>query len=65
VTASIGIAPLPFEGMEISWEQAVTHADRALYEAKREGRNRWVDARRIAATAAGVPQAINSEASRA
>lgn len=46
-TCSLGLAALPFEGRELSWEQAVALADRALYEAKRTGRNRWVDARHL------------------
>jgi diguanylate cyclase (GGDEF)-like protein len=45
VTCSIGLAPLPFEGRELTWEQAVALADQALYEAKRQGRNSAVDAR--------------------
>jgi diguanylate cyclase (GGDEF)-like protein len=47
VTRSIGLAALPFEGRELTWEQAVALADRALYESKRAGRNRWTDARHL------------------
>jgi predicted signal transduction protein with EAL and GGDEF domain len=47
VTCSLGLAALPFEGRELTWEQAVALADRALYESKRAGRNRWTDARHL------------------
>ena len=47
VTCSLGLAALPFERRELTWEQAVALADRALYEAKRAGRNRWIDARHL------------------
>jgi diguanylate cyclase (GGDEF)-like protein len=45
VTCSIGYAPYPFfrEQLDaLSWEQAVSVADRALYVAKASGRNAWV-----------------------
>ncbi|MEX2272184.1 MAG: tetratricopeptide repeat-containing diguanylate cyclase [Vicinamibacterales bacterium] len=51
ITCSIGLAPLPFDGRDLTWEQAVALADRALYEAKRQGRNRWIDARALHADA--------------
>jgi diguanylate cyclase (GGDEF)-like protein len=40
VHASIGIAVFPEDALTI--EQLMEHADRALYTAKRSGRNRWV-----------------------
>ena len=51
VTCSIGFATLPDgrpgAGRVSTWEQAVGRADTALYEAKRRGRNGWVDAREL------------------
>lgn len=44
LTCSIGFAPFP-DARATAWEHAVARADAALYEAKRQGRNRWVDAR--------------------
>ncbi|HEX7831982.1 MAG TPA: two-component regulator propeller domain-containing protein [Thermoanaerobaculia bacterium] len=40
-TCSIGVASFPGD---VTWEQTVGHADEALYEAKRSGRNRCVAA---------------------
>ena len=56
LTCSIGFASLPFPGREIAWEQAVVLADEALYEAKRRGRDGWVDARSLQ-TPAGAERA--------
>lgn len=44
VTASIGYAcyPLPPDGLQVPWEQAVNLADMALYTAKGQGRNRAI-----------------------
>ena len=45
VTCSIGFAAFPFEPARceaMSWEQVLTLADLATYDAKRNGRNRWV-----------------------
>ncbi len=39
-TCSIGVAAFP---SGVTWEQTVAHADAALYEAKRSGRNRYVE----------------------
>ena len=50
VTCSIGFAKFP-DARTPAWEQAVARADAALYEAKRQGRNRWVDARDLDAAA--------------
>lgn len=51
LTCSIGFATLPDGGSDpgrpVTWEQAVARADAALYEAKRRGRNCWVDAREL------------------
>ncbi|HEX7018682.1 MAG TPA: GGDEF domain-containing protein [Gemmatimonadaceae bacterium] len=45
VTCSIGFAVFPFEPARceaLSWEHVLTLADLATYDAKRNGRNRWV-----------------------
>jgi diguanylate cyclase (GGDEF)-like protein len=47
LTCSLGFAPFPFSGEHpraIGWEEAVDRADDALYTAKRNGRDRWVEA---------------------
>jgi diguanylate cyclase (GGDEF)-like protein len=44
-TCSLGFACYPFLGdhmQAVSWEQVIGIADRALYAAKRNGRNRWL-----------------------
>ncbi|MEM9386716.1 MAG: diguanylate cyclase [Pseudomonadota bacterium] len=44
-TCSIGMCLFPFVASDfdcMSWEQTLSVADRALYRAKREGRDRWV-----------------------
>lgn len=55
MTCSIGFAGLPFPGRDLTWEQAVSLADEALYEAKRQGRDCWVDARTLAPSEDGAP----------
>lgn len=41
ITASVGICMYPYiETNDVIWEQAIHHADKALYEAKNNGRNR-------------------------
>ena len=53
LTCSIGFAYYPFvSGQEVSfsWEQIVTIADRALYVAKKSGRNAWVGLHETAKT---------------
>jgi hypothetical protein len=45
LSCSVGFAQYPFlpgAPTLIGWEQVVTIADRALYMAKRSGRNAWV-----------------------
>lgn len=44
VTVSIGLAPYPFGPRldRLDWTRVIDLADRALYEAKRGGRNTWV-----------------------
>ena len=45
MTCSIGFAYYPFlsdQTNSLSWEQVVAVADRALYVAKKSGRNAWV-----------------------
>ena len=54
MTCSIGFASLPFPGRELGWEQAIALADDALYEAKRRGRDGWVDARSLPAADGAV-----------
>jgi diguanylate cyclase (GGDEF)-like protein len=51
MTCSLGFAALPFPGRELTWEQAIALADAALYEAKRRGRDCWVDAYALEETA--------------
>ena len=45
ISGSIGIAPFPFGGCELSWEQVCRIADRGTYLAKENGRNAWVSLR--------------------
>lgn len=44
VSVSIGLAPYPFGQRldQLDWTRVIDLADRALYEAKRDGRNTWV-----------------------
>lgn len=55
VTASLGVAVAPSDGM--GWEQLYQAADGALYEAKRQGRNRVVDHADLTTPAAAAPPA--------
>jgi diguanylate cyclase (GGDEF)-like protein len=59
VTASIGYGrfPLPPYGSDVPWEQAINLADRALFTAKNEGRNRAVG---IASTSAASIEALRA-----
>ena len=43
-TCSIGVAAYPVNGDAVPWTSAIDVADAALYQAKREGRDRWVSA---------------------
>ena len=42
LSVSIGVVPLPLFPAGAGWQEAVRAADRALYAAKRSGRNAWV-----------------------
>ncbi len=53
MTCSVGFAAFPFVPRRpdaASWEEVIDLADRCLYIAKREGRNRWVGVRSIEET---------------
>src|SRR5205085_625697 len=39
ITASVGVAEYPSDGATI--QQLINHADAAMFEAKRRGRNKW------------------------
>lgn len=50
VTATLGFIQLPFDGLDesqVGWERALQIADMALYQGKREGRNRACGALRL------------------
>jgi diguanylate cyclase (GGDEF)-like protein len=63
ITASIGYTPLPLppDGVQITWERAITLVDMALYMAKLHGRNRAYGIRRLVRSDDASLQALDHD----
>jgi len=63
ITASIGYTPLPLppDGVQITWERAITLVDLALYMAKMHGRNRAYGIRRLIRSDNAALQALDHD----